>query len=90
MISKDPNNMRPFITAPCDKFFCDIFFRVSNTRKDTPVKFNLLNHTKPDSLFNFGMKVLVYSEKLNKEEGTGWHRDGREIAYFQNSFKKVL
>ena len=39
------------------------FFRVSNTRKDMPVKFNLLNHTKPDSLFNYGMKVLVFSEQ---------------------------
>ena len=65
------------------------FFRVTNTRKDQPVKFNLLNHTKPDSLFNFGMKVLVYSEQQNKADGTGWHRDGRDIAYFQNSFKKV-
>jgi hypothetical protein len=46
------------------------------------VKFNILNHTKPDSLFNLGMKVLVYSEQLNKETGIGWHRDGRDIAYF--------
>jgi hypothetical protein len=58
------------------------FFRVTNTRKDQPVKFNLLNHTKPDSLFNFGMKVLIYSEQQNKVDGTGWHRDGRDIAYF--------
>lgn len=65
------------------------FFRVTNTRKDMAVKFNLLNHTKPDSLFNFGMKVLVYSETLNKESGLGWHRDGRDITYYQNNFKKV-
>jgi len=65
------------------------FYRVSNTTKGMTVKFNLLNHTKPDSLFNFGMKVLVYSEKLNKAEGLGWHRDGHDIAYYQNSYKKV-
>jgi hypothetical protein len=55
---------------------------VSNTKKDLSVKFNLLNHTKPDSLFNYGMKVLVFSEQLNKAEGIGWHRDGKDIAYF--------
>lgn len=39
------------------------FFRVQNTRKDFEVKFNMLNLAKPDSLFNHGMKPLVYSEK---------------------------
>lgn len=71
-------------------FICvGFFFRVTNTRKDMSVKFNLLNHTKPDSLFNCGMKVLVYSETMNKVEGKGWHREGRDIAYYQNNFKKV-
>ena len=28
------------------------------------VKFNIMNLTKPDSLFNFGMKISIYSEKL--------------------------
>lgn len=62
---------------------------MTNTRKDLSVKFNILNHTKPDSLFNQGMKVLVFSEQMNKESGLGWHREGRDIAYFQNNFKKV-
>ena len=35
------------------------------------------------------MQVLVYSEEKQKTSGTGWHRDGRDIAYFQNNFKKV-
>lgn len=39
------------------------FFRVQNTRKDMEVKFNMLNLAKPDSLFNHGMKPLIYSEK---------------------------
>ena len=34
------------------------FFRVSNTTKDLTVKFNILNLSKPDSLYNYGMKVL--------------------------------
>lgn len=39
------------------------FFRVQNTTKDLEVQFNMLNLAKPDSLFNHGMKPLIYSEK---------------------------
>lgn len=39
------------------------FFRVQNTKKDLEVQFNILNLAKPDSLFNHGMKPLIYSEK---------------------------
>jgi len=38
------------------------FFRASNVVSG-PVRFNMLNLCKPDSLYNEGMKVLVYSEK---------------------------
>ena len=34
------------------------FFKVENTRKNMKVKFNILNLAKPDSLYNFGMRVL--------------------------------
>ena len=54
------------------------------------VKFNVLNHTKPDSLFNYGMQVLVYSEEEFKKSELGQHREGQDIAYYQNNFKKVL
>lgn len=40
------------------------FFQVKNTRKNHKVRFNIMNFTKPDSLFNFGMKVSVYSETM--------------------------
>lgn len=62
---------------------------MSNTRKGLAVRFNLLNHTKPDSLFNHGMLVAVFSERLSLAEGRGWQRAGRDISYFQNNFKKV-
>lgn len=51
------------------------FFRVQNTRKDMEIKFNILNFSKPDSLFNHGMKPLVYSEKKTEIEDVGWFRD---------------
>ncbi len=60
------------------------FFRVSNTRKGVPVRFNLINLNKPDSLYNYGMKILCYSTKNKINEGTGWHRVGEDIDYLQN------
>ena len=39
------------------------FFRVSNTKAYSQIRMNMLNLCKPDSLYNEGMKVLVYSEK---------------------------
>jgi murein tripeptide amidase MpaA len=53
-----------------------------------------MNFTKPDSLFNFGMKVSCYSEKMAQgtdEEGTngkGWYRGGERISYYGNGIKK--
>jgi hypothetical protein len=52
------------------------------------MKFNLLNFSKPDSLFNQGMRVSVYSEKKALNQGVGWHKAGYEIKYAPNSFRK--
>lgn len=64
------------------------FFRVSNTKAKSSVRFSLLNLCKPDSLYNEGMKVLVYSERKALEEDIGWHRDGHKIAYYANGIRK--
>lgn len=52
------------------------------------VKFNILNFSKPDSLFNFGMKVSAYSEKRATEQNESWYKTGENIKYFQNGIKK--
>jgi hypothetical protein len=39
------------------------FFRVNNVRRGLKVKFNMLNMIKSKSLYNEGMKVLIYSAK---------------------------
>jgi cytosolic carboxypeptidase protein 2/3 len=64
------------------------FFRVQNTRAGQRVKFNLLNYTKPDSLFNYGMKVTIYSERAAEEKKVGWFKGGEDISYFQNGIRK--
>ena len=64
------------------------FFRVSNTHKGHSVRFSMLNLCKPDSLYNEGMKVLIYSEKHAQEKDIGWQRGGNKIAYYPNGIKK--
>ena len=34
------------------------------------------------------MKVLNFSNKIKNEEGIGWHREGENIDYYQNEFKR--
>ena len=43
------------------------FFRVQNTKAGSTVRFNISNYYKADSMFNYGMKVTVYSERKAKE-----------------------
>jgi len=57
------------------------FFRTSNN-KPVEVRFNMLNLCKPDSLYNEGMKILVYSEKMAALKDIGWHRAGTKISYY--------
>lgn len=53
-----------------------------------PIKFNILNYAKPDSMFNYGMKVSVYSEKKADQGRVGWHRSCTDISYFKNQVRK--
>jgi cytosolic carboxypeptidase protein 2/3 len=64
------------------------FFRTTNTFANTKIKFNIINFLKSDSLFNQGMRILVYSAELNTKEGVGWHRDGMDVKYFANGIKR--
>jgi len=61
---------------------------VQNTREGQRVKFNMLNYIKPKSLYNEGMKVLIYSEKKLEKDGTGWVRGGEDIYYHPNNYRR--
>ena len=65
------------------------FFEMRNTRKGSNVKFNILNYRKNDSLFNHGMKMVVYSVMENKKTGKGWFRDGKNFKYGLNKIVRV-
>ena len=53
---------------------------------------------KPDSLYNAGMKPLMYSNKQAKHKcipfilylilEIGWYRNGYDICYYQNNMKR--
>ena len=64
------------------------FFRITGNTAGQKVKFNMINMAKPDSLYNYGMKLLNFSNKIKNEEGMGWHRVGENIDYYQNEFKR--
>lgn len=57
------------------------YFRVSNTRQGQEATFHLKNFQKPGSLFNEGMRPLMYSTK----SGRGWERFGKDIRYYPAS-----
>lgn len=61
------------------------YFRVSNAKRGWRVRFNLVNNNKSDSLFNYGMLPLVYSERDAKRLSRGWRRGGDNVCYFQSA-----
>ena len=52
----------------------------------TVVKFNVVNLTKPDSLFAMGMRPVMYSHQEATEKGLGWRRCGHDIDYRRCGF----
>jgi hypothetical protein len=37
---------------------------------------------KPDSLYNHGMRPLMYSEIEAKKYSKGWYRAGKDVCYY--------
>ncbi|XP_055996459.1 cytosolic carboxypeptidase 2-like isoform X25 [Ostrea edulis] len=61
------------------------YFRVSNTRANKTYRFTIVNFMKSDSLYNDGMKPLIYSEKNAQQKKIGWVRGGGDIKYYKNN-----
>ncbi|KAL0490549.1 cytosolic carboxypeptidase [Acrasis kona] len=64
------------------------YFSVKNARKGIKYKFNIINLVKGDSLYNYGMKPLAYSEYDASRNLRGWYRSGVDICYYQNNIKR--
>ncbi|XP_030766572.1 cytosolic carboxypeptidase Nna1-like isoform X2 [Sitophilus oryzae] len=60
------------------------YFRVSNMKKNSLYRFSITNCSKESSLYNEGMRPLMYSTKDSQLHSIGWTRCGSNISYFSN------
>ncbi|XP_076252419.1 cytosolic carboxypeptidase 2-like isoform X2 [Rhynchophorus ferrugineus] len=60
------------------------YFRVTNMKKNFLYRFSITNCSKEGSLYNEGMKPLMYSTKDSQLHSIGWRRCGQNISYFSN------
>ena len=68
------------------------YFMVRNMRNGVPYVFNIVNFVKPKSLYNAGLRPLLYSEKeaRGRRSGVGWHRAGSNVAYCRRGNRYAL
>ncbi|KAL4495505.1 hypothetical protein ABPG72_020246 [Tetrahymena utriculariae] len=72
-----------------DHFTQWYFFRTLNIKKNTKVKFNIVNLYKERSLYEKGLRPVVFSQKAFEQKGEKWHRDCDNIQYTRNEFKRI-
>ncbi|KAM5170386.1 cytosolic carboxypeptidase 3 [Mantella aurantiaca] len=61
------------------------YFRVTNMKAGILYRFTIINFMKPSSLYNHGMRPLMYSETEATTRQIGWHRIGDEVKYYKNN-----
>ncbi|XP_053576336.1 cytosolic carboxypeptidase 2 [Bombina bombina] len=61
------------------------YFQVQNTKRGVPYRFTITNLMKSNSLYNSGMKPLIYSQQDALLKGVGWMREGRDIKYYKSN-----
>ncbi|XP_028815116.1 cytosolic carboxypeptidase 2 isoform X2 [Denticeps clupeoides] len=61
------------------------YFRVKKVKAGVTYRFTIINLLKSNSLYNAGMRPLLYSERAAKEQGEGWKRVGANIKYYRNN-----
>ncbi|XP_076863439.1 cytosolic carboxypeptidase 2 isoform X2 [Brachyhypopomus gauderio] len=60
------------------------YFRVSNMKAGVTYRFTIINLMKSSSLYEAGMRPLLYSEIAAWMKGEGWRRVGANIRYYRN------
>ncbi|CAF0797597.1 unnamed protein product [Adineta steineri] len=69
------------------------YFRVQNMIANVTYRLRIINLMKKGSLYNEGMRILMFSELAKKRELQGWHRVGHHINYCehrQRSYNSLL
>ena len=82
-------SIAPFCTTIALKFAWNwvifhLSFQVQNMRSDITYRFSIVNFSKPDSLYNYGMKPVLYSQIEAEKHFVGWSRVGSNIRYYRN------
>ncbi|XP_066581955.1 cytosolic carboxypeptidase 2 [Prorops nasuta] len=61
------------------------YFRISNTRSRIIYRLSIVNLCKEDSLYNDGLRPLLYSTEDARTRSIGWRRCGDNITYYRNN-----
>ncbi|XP_071804043.1 uncharacterized protein [Asterias amurensis] len=61
------------------------YFRVQRMLPGVTYKFSIINLLKKDSLYNHGMRPLMYSEQKAERSSLGWQRVGHHISYARSN-----
>jgi len=64
------------------------YFTLSNAPQNVELTFNIVNLMKSDSLFNYGMQPVVFSEARYKKNRESWQRMGKVVGYSRNSVRR--
>ncbi|OAF68752.1 ATP/GTP-binding protein-like 2 [Intoshia linei] len=66
------------------------FFKIKKCKIGCTYRITIQNFTKVNSLYNFGMKPLFYSEMNAKYKNIAWTRRGNNIKYYKNNIKYIF
>ncbi|CAF1138870.1 unnamed protein product [Adineta ricciae] len=61
------------------------YFRLQNVQSNKRYRFTIVNFFKTTSLYNNGMRPLMYSVHDAEHKKIGWRRWGEEIVYYRNN-----
>ncbi|XP_035741416.1 cytosolic carboxypeptidase 2-like [Vespa mandarinia] len=60
------------------------YFQISNTRSRITYRLSIVNMCKEESLYNEGLRPLLYSTEDARTKSIGWRRCGENISYYKN------
>ena len=69
-------------------YYFSVDARNKGAYRESKVRLNILNFTKPRSMYQQGMRPLVWSQKLYQDKGIGWHAAGEDIQYHRSRLKR--
>lgn len=61
------------------------YFTVESYKQNHRVRLNIVNLMKYESLYNNGLKPVIFSKK---DSHLGWHRNCESVSYYQNSIPR--